>query len=98
MPNLPAGDFCQTLEYRPDRFPEQPSAGPFFANMGGFLLSLLFGFPGIHPGAGDARSWATRRVTLPEGWQAIEVDRLWVRGTPMKLCAKQGEFARLEPL
>ena len=93
-----SGRFCQTLEYRPDRFPEQPSAGPFFANMGGFLLSLLFGFPGIHPGAGDARSWATRRVTLPEGWQALEVDRIWVRGTPMKLSAKQGEFARLEPI
>ena len=92
------GRFCQTLEYRPDRFPEQPSAGPFFANMGGFLLSLLFGFPGIDPDAGELRGWATRRVTLPEGWQAIEVDRLWVRGTPMQLSAKHGEFAQLAPL
>ena len=92
------GRFCQTLEYRPDRFPEQPSAGPFFANMGGFLLSLLFGFSGIRPDAGEVRDWSTRRVTLPEGWQAIEVNRLWVRGTPMKLSAKHGGMAQFTPL
>jgi trehalose/maltose hydrolase-like predicted phosphorylase len=92
------GRFCQTLEYRPDRFPEQPSAGPFFANMGGFLLSLLFGFPGLRPDAGEVRDWSRRRVTLPEGWQAIQVDRLWARGTPMKLRAKHGELAELTPL
>ena len=40
------GRFMQTLEYRQDVFPEQPRAGPFFANLGGFLLSLLTGFPG----------------------------------------------------
>jgi hypothetical protein len=27
-----AGRFLQTLEYRPDKFPEQSMAGPFFAN------------------------------------------------------------------
>ena len=47
------GKFCvdrfhQTLEYRADRFPEQPRAGPFFANIGGFLTSLLFGFTGLY--------------------------------------------------
>ena len=43
------GRFMQTLEYRADVFPEQPRAGPFFANLGGFLLSLLTGFPGFSP-------------------------------------------------
>ena len=42
-----ADRFLQTLEYRPDRFPEQPMAGPFFANLGGFLMGLILGFPGI---------------------------------------------------
>ena len=36
------GRFLQTLEYREDVFPEQPRAGPFFANLGGFLLGLVF--------------------------------------------------------
>jgi hypothetical protein len=92
-----SGRFSQTLEYRPDRFPEQPQAGPFFANMGGFLMSLLFGLPGIQPDSGDVHGWSGRRVTLPEGWRAIEVDRLWIRGKPMKLTARHGEVARLGP-
>jgi hypothetical protein len=66
-------------EYRPDRFPEQPQAGPFFANIGGFLTSLLFGFTGLRAGPGAADDWSERPVVLPGGWTAIEVDRLWVR-------------------
>jgi trehalose/maltose hydrolase-like predicted phosphorylase len=92
-----AGRFAQTLEYRLDRFPEQPQAGPFFANMGGFLMSLLFGLPGVQPDAGGPQGWSARRVTLPEGWRAIEVDRLWIRGEPMRLTAQHAEFARLTP-
>ena len=52
------GRFLQTLEYREDVFPEQPRAGPFFANLGGFLLSLLTGFPGLRPRTGDLQNWA----------------------------------------
>lgn len=91
-----SGRFRQTLEYRPDRFPEQPQAGPFFANLGGFLLSLLFGLPGIQPDGGDVQGWSARPVKLPEGWRSIEVDRLWVRGKPMALAARHGHVAELE--
>ncbi|MDO9383552.1 MAG: hypothetical protein Q7T86_11875 [Hyphomicrobiaceae bacterium] len=93
-----AGRFSQTLEYRPDRFPEQPMAGPFFANMGGFLMSLLLGFPGMQPDTGETSGWFKKRVVLPEGWRSIEVDRVWVRGEPMRLNAQNGEFATLQPL
>jgi trehalose/maltose hydrolase-like predicted phosphorylase len=82
--------FMQTLEYRPDRFPEQPMAGPFFANIGGFLLGLLLGFPALIPNAGDPRRWSRRSVTLPAGWEAIEVERMWIRGKPTRLVARQG--------
>lgn len=89
------GRFCvdrfrQTLEYRADRFPEQPQAGPFFANIGGFLTSLLFGFTGLAPGPGEPDTWSRRAVTLPQGWKTIEVERLWVRGRPMRLTASEG--------
>ena len=82
--------FMQTLEYREDVFPEQPRAGPFFANLGGFLLGLLTEFPGLRPRWGDARGWARRPVTLPEGWDAIEIERLWIGGRPHKLLARHG--------
>jgi hypothetical protein len=91
------GRFLQTLEYRPDKFPEQPQAGPFFANMGGFLQSLLFGFPGIVPCSGAISDWVQHDVVLPQGWKAIEVERLWLKGRPMRLLARQGKRAELLP-
>jgi trehalose/maltose hydrolase-like predicted phosphorylase len=92
------GRFLQTLEYRPDRFPEQPRAGPFFANIGGFLTSLMFGFTGMEPGPDAPGAWPRRDVNLPAGWSAIEIERLWVRGRPMRMEARQGEKATLTPL
>jgi len=91
-----AGRFLQTLEYRPDKFPEQPMAGPFFANMGGFLMSLLLGFPRLVPGAGEPESWTRGDVVLPRGWKAIEVERLWLRGRPARLLAAQGKTAAIK--
>jgi trehalose/maltose hydrolase-like predicted phosphorylase len=82
--------FCQTLEYRADRFPEQPMAGPFFANIGAYMTGLLFGFTGVRPSSGDIASWPARPVVLPEGWTAIEIDRVWIRGRPMRIVARDG--------
>jgi len=87
------GRFDQTLEYRSDRFPEQPMAGPFFANMGGFLMSLLLGFPRLTPGPGDLSTWPQGIVVLPQGWREIEVERLWVRGRAASLSARHGQIA-----
>jgi trehalose/maltose hydrolase-like predicted phosphorylase len=92
------GRFDQILEYRPDRFPDQPRAGPFFANMGGFLSGLLFGLPRLEPNDEAPNQWARAPVVLPEGWSAIEVDRLYVRGQPMRLVARHGARAVLEPV
>ena len=85
------GRFAQTLEYRPDVFPEQPRAGPFFANLGGFLIGLLTGFTGLQVTPGEVKSWAKRPVVLPHGWTRIEVERIWVRGRPYKLIAQHGQ-------
>jgi hypothetical protein len=84
-----------TLEYRPDVFPDQPRAGPFFANLGGFLLSLLTGFPGIKPGPGEPKDWKKRPVVLQDGWGAIEIERIWLHGRPYKLVAREGDAAGL---
>jgi trehalose/maltose hydrolase-like predicted phosphorylase len=93
-----SGRFMQTLEYREDVFPEQPPAGPFFANLGGFLLGLILGFPRIQPGPEDPKDWCKGEVVLPAGWRSIEIDRLWIRGKPWRLSAAQGKRARLEPI
>jgi len=89
------GDFVQDPfgepnEFSTTRFPDKPRVGPFMANAGGFLMSCLFGFAGLRLGPGDPASWWTRPVVLPEGWEAIQVDRVFVRGKEMRLVARQG--------
>jgi len=84
------GRFQQTLEYRLDKVPDGVASGPFFANMAGFLTGLLMGMPGLRVSREDPQTWASRPVVLPQGWTAIECDRLWIRGTAMKLRAAQG--------
>ena len=86
----------------PDEFPAAderfPQASPMLANLGAFLCSLYYGLPGIRPSLRDPATWAERRVVLPAGWRSIEVERLWVRGRPMRLVARHGAaHAQLEP-
>jgi hypothetical protein len=84
-----AGRFHQCLEYRPDHPDSETAAGPFFANLGGMLLGLLFGFTGLDA-KGDPAHWPDRPVVLPEGWRAISVERLWFGGRTASLRADQG--------
>lgn len=84
------GRFQQTLEYRLDKAPDPIASGPFFANMGGLITGLLFGLPGLKLSSGPPGDWPQRPVVLPEGWEAIECDRLWVRGRPARLVARHG--------
>jgi trehalose/maltose hydrolase-like predicted phosphorylase len=89
--------FLQTLEQSPTRYPEKPPSGPFFANLGGFLMGLLYGLPGIRLGPGDPRDWPSRPVVLPDGWRSIEVERAWVRRKPARIVARHGaERATIE--
>jgi protein-glucosylgalactosylhydroxylysine glucosidase len=80
-------------EYRIDKFPEQPVSGPFLANIGGFLVACLYGLPGIRLGPGVPSTWCARPVVMPDLWDAVEVERIWVRGRPASLRAKHGERA-----
>lgn len=83
--------FALTTEYSPAVFPRQPVAGPFTANLGGFLTSCLYGLPGLRIGPGEPESWCTRPVTLPKGWTELHVERVWARGSPLRLTARHGD-------
>jgi len=82
--------FLQTLEYDPAVFPDEGRAGPFFANLSGFLQGCLIGLPGLRIDDGDPQGWPRRPVVLPAGWDAIEVDRLWIHGRQARLTARHG--------
>jgi len=88
--DLIMGRFLQTLEQSREKFPEKAPAGPFFANLGGFLMGLIFGLPGIRIGPEDPSTWPSRRVVLPEGWRSIEIERAWVRMKPAHIVAEHG--------
>jgi trehalose/maltose hydrolase-like predicted phosphorylase len=89
--------FRETSEFSLKKFPDKPRAGPMFANLGGFLTSCLYGLPGLRLDSGPPSGWCRRPVVMPESWEGIEVERLWVRGRPAHLYARQGmERARLE--
>ena len=77
-------------EYREDKFPEQTPAGPFFANLGGFLLDCYFGFTGIRINDGAPPQWCERPVCLPAGWTCIEVEQIFARGQRWHLVAEHG--------
>jgi hypothetical protein len=54
------------------------------------MTAVLQGLTGIHLDSGDPQDWAKHPITLPAGWEAIEVEKFWVRGQPMRLTARQG--------
>jgi trehalose/maltose hydrolase-like predicted phosphorylase len=83
--------FTETDEFSRSRFPEKPRVGPFQANLSAFLTACMFGLTGLEIGAGDPRSWPARKVVMPAGWEGVEIDRLIVRGRPMRLTARHGD-------
>ena len=83
--------FNNVHEYRLDKFPDQPVAGPFMANLGGFLTACLYGLTGLRLGPEEPSMWGRRPVVMPDLWQAVEVDRVWVRGRSASIRAEHGE-------
>jgi hypothetical protein len=71
---------------------EPQTYGCFLTDFGAMLQAAMFGFTGLRIQDGD---WAKYPASLPEGWNRIEVDRVWVRGEPRRLVAVQGRKAQL---
>jgi trehalose/maltose hydrolase-like predicted phosphorylase len=89
--------YTETDEFSRTRFPERPRTGPFTANLSGFLMSCVVGYPGIQINGRDPRSWPVRPPAMPAGWDGVEVERLVAGGRDVHLIAMQGEErARLE--
>jgi hypothetical protein len=89
--------YVEANEFSRKRHPDKPRVGPFMANLGGFLMSCLYGLTGLELSDAEPSEWFKRPVVLPEGWQAIEVDQVCVRGKPARLVARHGDQrARLE--
>lgn len=87
--------FLETDEFSRRRFPDRPVVGPFSANLGGFLTSCLYGLPRMFPDGGEPSGWFRGPAAMPELWEGVEVERVWVRGSPASLRARHGAQAEL---
>ncbi|MCE5278695.1 MAG: hypothetical protein ABFD92_13180 [Planctomycetaceae bacterium] len=56
------------------------------------LMAAMYAFTGLRISAGD---WARYPARLPQGWEKIEIGRLWLRGAPVQMTAVNGQRARL---
>jgi hypothetical protein len=84
------GPFGLIVEYK-----QPPRRGDYLTTHGALLQSVIFGFSGLRLREGN---WNKYPATLPAGWDKIEIDRIWVKGKPMKLVAEHGKNAILSPL
>ena len=88
------GDFINEPFLEPDEYPrsrtDRPRASPMFANLGGYLTGVLFGFTGLRLSIEEPDSWTERPVAMPAGWKGIHVERIWIKGRPWRLDATAG--------
>jgi len=69
--------------------------GSYITHFGSLLQAAMFAFTGLRVTDGD---WCQYPASMPQGWGKIEIDRIWVKGKPMKLVAKDGKKAQLLPV
>ena len=84
--------YLQLLETAP-RFGNVTGHTCFITAAGALHTALLLGLTGLHLDAGAPQGWAKHPVVLPAGWEAIEVERLWAKGQPVRLVARHGAQA-----
>jgi len=69
--------------------------GSYITSFGSILQYVLLGFTGLRIQEDD---WIKYPARLPEGWHKIFIDRLWVKGKPMRLSVEHGKPAQLTPI
>lgn len=69
--------------------------GNYLMNQASLLMAAMYGFTGLRISEGD---WRRYPATLPEGWTKIVIDRIWIKGKPVKVLAEHGKTAVIEPL
>lgn len=89
--------YLETDEFSRTRFPDRPEAGPFMANIGGFLSGLMLWLPRVRIGPGHPAGWAEAPVTMPSLWEGVEAQRVVLRGREGLIRASHGDRrARIE--
>ncbi|MBC2603187.1 glycoside hydrolase family 65 protein [Puniceicoccus vermicola] len=62
----------------------------FVTAQGGILSAVILGLCGLDIVEGSPEGWAKHPIRLPGDWEAIEIDRLYARGRPFRVVARNG--------
>lgn len=83
--------FLQVDEFGTQIRPAKQFVGPYLAHAGGLLGGVLLGLTGIVTDDPEHRNWMHRPICLPQGWDAIHAEQLFVQGQPASLVAAHGD-------
>ena len=92
------GAFAQPPYSEIDEFPisqDRPRASPMFANMGGYLLGLLYGYPNLRLGGPSIDGWIQAPASLPAGWRGIHAGRIWAHRSGYVMDVEHGRSASM---
>ncbi len=83
--------------------PTEPLCTSFITGRGSLLSGLIMGLTKMCPWKGDVDAdpseWFGEDIILPDGWDRITIDKIYIRGKAYKLYAENGaKKAVLEPL
>ena len=70
----------------------QEMHGNFLTNQGSLLRTAMFGFTGIRISEGP---WNKYEAALPETWQSIEIERVYIQGKKKRIVARHGAKAEI---
>lgn len=63
----------------------------FVTFAGHMLKQLTIDFPQLKIESDDPEQWTANIVMLPEGWDKIEVERVWIQDRPARMVAEHGK-------
>jgi trehalose/maltose hydrolase-like predicted phosphorylase len=69
--------------------------GEYLMNHAALLQAAMYVFTGLRVREGE---WNKYPAAMPEGWQKIEIDRLWIKGKQVRVVAEHGKPALIYPL
>ena len=68
----------------------------FVTFAGHILKQLLIQFPQLVINSPDPMFWPSKPVTLPQGWDAIEVQRICIQERLAKMVARHGQHTDIQ--
>ena len=74
-----------TLEYQSQDY------GSYSTSFGSMLQQTMLGLTGLRINTGE--DWSVYPSKLPEGWESIDIDQLFIKGNPVSVHASHGKKA-----